>query len=298
MINPAVPWFNSLVLIRGAGDLATGAAYRLRKAGFPVIMTELPVPLSVRLTVAFSSCVRNHTVMIEGVLGRLSSLDRLEEAHAWAVQGIVTVLVDPEGDSIRRLRPAVVVDARVAKTKLDTSLHDAPLVVALGPGFNAGVDCHAVVETNRGHHLGRVYWQGSAEPNTGTPAHVKGIGGDRVLRAPTDGIMTQIKVIGCRVQAGDLVARIDQTPVIAPFEGVLRGLIDDDTVVSAGMKIGDLDPRAHRQHCFTISDKSLAVGGGVVEAVLSAFAHGGMVHQEVDSQQLDSTQAKRGAKNA
>lgn len=258
-----------LVLIRGAGDLASGVAYRLVKAGFPVVMTDLEKPLAVRTTVSFGSAIPYLACVIEGVIARRGWLDRLDELTALLNEGIIPVIADPQGESIRVLQPDVVVDGRVAKTNIDTRIDDAPLVVALGPGFSAGVDCHAVVETNRGHHLGRVYWQGSAEPDTGLPAAVNGRERERVLRAPTDGYVTQVMVIGCRVRSGDVLAKVDTTPVIAPFDGVLRGLIDDDTYVTTGMKIGDLDPRARRQYCFTISDKSLSVGGGVLEAILS-----------------------------
>jgi xanthine dehydrogenase accessory factor len=167
------------------------------------------------------------------------------------------------------LAPSVIVDARVAKYNIDTTIHDAPLVIALGPGFTAGVDCHAVIETNRGHDLGRVIWHGSAEPNTGVPGSVGGKTVDRVLRAPIDGTVTQIALLGQRVKGSQLLALVNGEPVYAPFDGVLRGIIDNDVAVKKGMKIGDLDPRAKREYCFTISDKSLAIGGGVVEAVMS-----------------------------
>jgi xanthine dehydrogenase accessory factor len=259
-----------LVLIRGAGDLASGVAYRLVQAGFPVVMTELALPLAVRTTVSYSSCVPYNVVIIGGVIARRVALDQPEALQAALAAGEIPVLVDPDNRAIRALRPAVVIDGRVAKVNLDTRIDDAPLVIALGPGFVAGVDCHAVIETNRGHDLGRVLWQGSAEPNTGRPASVHEKSVERVLRAPTDGKMAQVSMIGLVVPQGALLARINGIPVIAPFEGVVRGLIDDETYVTTGMKIGDLDPRARRQHCFTISDKSLAVGGGAVEAVLAA----------------------------
>jgi xanthine dehydrogenase accessory factor len=259
--------FKALVLIRGAGDLGSGVAYRLVKAGFPVVMTELAVPMLVRTTVSYGACVTNRTVVVEGIMARQSTV---EEAPTLIDQGMIPVIVDPEGQMIATLKPAVVVDARVAKVNIDTTLNDAPLVIALGPGFTAGIDCHAVIETNRGHHLGRVIWQGSAEPDTGKPARVEGKESERVLRAPHDGLITQVAVIGDFVKAGAVIAKVGDTPIRAPFDGVIRGLIDIETYVTAGIKIGDLDPRAKREHCFTISDKSLAIGGGVLEAVLSA----------------------------
>lgn len=260
----------ALVLIRGAGDLATGVAVRLRRAGFPVLMTELAWPLAVRTAVSFSAAVHNVAVVIEGVRGRLTHLDRPETIRVALDAGEVAVVVDPEGAAMRAFRPAVAVDARLSKRNLGTRRDDAPLVIALGPGFTAGVDCHAVIETNRGHDLGRVIWRGEAEPDTGTPAGVRGHGADRVLRAPADGRMLAYGAcVGLPVRRGQLLATVGGEPVRAPFDGVLRGLIEDDTTLTAGIKIGDIDPRSRQEHCFTVSDKSLAIGGGVLEAILS-----------------------------
>ena len=180
------------------------------------------------------------------------------------------MLVDEAGAALAALQPAVVVDARMAKVNLGTTRDDAPLVIALGPGFDAGVDCHAVIETNRGHYLGRVIWRGAAEPDTRQPGSVKGRVGDRVLRAPADGQVVPHAAIGDPLREGDLVAMVSDQPVLAPFDGVLRGLIHPSVPVQRGMKIGDVDPRGQRDHCFTISEKSLAIGGGVLEAILSA----------------------------
>src|SRR5579859_745283 len=250
--------FNALVLIRGAGDLGSGVAYRLVKSGFPVVMTELPAPLLVRTTVSYGNAVSYNTVIVEGIEAHKATVD---EVPALLAKSIIPVIVDPGKDTIGLLKPPVVVDARVAKTNLDTAFDDAPLVVALGPGCTAGVDCHAVVETNRGHDLGRVIWQGSAQPNTGLPGSIGGKEAERVLRAPTDGTIWQIVNIGEYVKSGTILARVGDLPIYAPFDGVLRGMIDSDVLVSRGMKIGDIDPRAKRKFCFTISDKSLAIGG-------------------------------------
>lgn len=261
---------NPLILLRGGGDLASGVAYRLRKAGLPVVITELAKPLAVRTTVSYGMAAVYGAVIIEGIVARRAALDDLPELYATLDSGAIPVLIDPEGESIAVLEPAVIIDGRVAKARLDTHIDQAPLVIALGPGFIAGEDCHAVVETNRGHHLGRVYWRGSAEPDTGLPATLNGKQAERVLRAPCDGFVTQVAVIGRTLREGQLIARVGETPIYAPFDGVLRGLIDDDTPVMRGMKIGDLDPRSRREHCFTISDKSLSVGGGALEAVLTS----------------------------
>lgn len=256
------------VLVRGGGDLASGVIYRLTKAGFPVYVTELARPLAIRLTVSFAAAVYEGEIIIEGIRAR--RVDDVAQAREALVQGIVPVLVDEAGTVLAALRPAVVVDARMAKRNLGTTRDDAPLVIALGPGFEAGVDCHAVIETNRGHYLGRVIWRGAAEPDTGQPGSVQGHVADRVLRAPADGLVMPHVRIGDRVQQGDLIASVNGEPVLAPFDGVLRGLIHPSAPVQRGLKIGDVDPRGNRDHCFTLSEKSLAIGGGVLEAVLSA----------------------------
>lgn len=256
-----------LAVILGAGDLASGVAYRLMKAGFPVVMTELPRPTMVRTTVSYGACVMHGAVIIEGVQARRVEL---ADVPATLAEGVIPVLVDPDRSALPALKPTVVVDGRMTKVNLGLTRAAAPLVVALGPGFTAGVDCHVVIETNRGHMLGRALWHGTAEPDTGVPAPVNGKTADRVIRAPADGVITQARVIGSLILGGTVIARVGDVPVIAAFDGVLRGLIDDDVLVVRGMKIADLDPRLKREHCFTLSDKSLAIGGGVVEAVLSA----------------------------
>jgi len=267
-----------LVLIRGAGDLASGVAIRLHRSGFPVVMTEIERPLAVRRTVAFAQAVFDGVCQVEEVTGRRCLM---EEAPAVIARDEIAVVVDPHGETIRRLRPSVVVDAIMAKRNTGTTLQDAPLVVALGPGFTAGVDCHAVIETERGHNLGRVIWRGSAAPDTGEPGELPGIGrrASRVLRAPAAGRVIGRYVIGDRVAEGvELAVVQDETgaahSILAPFAGVLRGLIHPSVRVHAGMKIGDLDPRADVSYCFTVSDKSLAIGGGALEAILTWLAQG------------------------
>jgi xanthine dehydrogenase accessory factor len=269
MIERLVLFESVPVCIRGGGDLASGVAYRLVRAGFPVAILELSAPLVIRRTVAFAEAVYAGEVQIEGLVGR--HIDDPAEALAEARAGRVPVLVDPTGVFINQLDPAVVVDARLLKANPgDVSQEMAPLVVALGPGYTAGVHCHAVVETMRGHRLGRVVWEGTAEPNTGVPGAIGGRTADRVLRAPASGLLESRARIGDCVEAGDVVATIDGIPVESPFGGVLRGLLHDGVKVPAGFKIGDVDPRGVRAHCFTISDKSLAVGGAVLEAILTA----------------------------
>lgn len=254
------------VLVRGGGDLGSGVIYRLKVIGFPVYVTELAVPLFVRRAVSYGNAVFRQTTTIEGITARL--VPDLEAARAVIAKQEVPVLIDESGEVLLRLNPVVVVDARMAKVNLGTSLEDAPLVIGLGPGFTAGLDCHAVIETNRGHALGRVICEGCAEADTGEPGPIQGFSHARILRAPTDGYVEPWAEIGDHLNAGALIAKVRGQAVLAPFDGVLRGLIHERAAVTQGMKIGDLDPRARREHCFTISEKSLAIGGGVVEAVL------------------------------
>ena len=255
-----------LVVVKGGGDLATGVAHRLHRAGMWVIITELPQPTVIRRPVAFASAVFEGEISVEGVTAR--RVESVTQALACLDEGVVPVLVDPQAGVVRELRPDVVVDATIAKRNLGTHISDAPIVVALGPGFTAGVDCHAVVETARGHYLGRVITQGQATPNTGVPGAVVGHAEDRVVRAPCAGVFRGERRIGDRVEAGQSVARVDGEPIVARISGVLRGLLADGLPVHAGMKVGDVDPRGVVDHCFTISDKARAVGGGVLEAIL------------------------------
>ena len=269
---PEMLFHEQLIAIRGAGDLATGVALRLHRAGFPIVMLELPAPLVVRRTVAFAEAVRQGKVTVEGVTAELVS-DPVQ-ARTLAPKGTIVVMVDPDGTHLRRLRPSVIVDARLAKRNIDTTRNDARLVVGLGPGFTAGEDVHAVVETMRGHDLGRVIWEGSAHPDTGTPGLIGSKGAERVLRAPIAGRVRAAKQIGDAVRESEVIATIEPelggqlAQVTAPFDGLLRGLIADDLVVPAGIKIGDLDPRLDVD-ITRVSDKALALGGGVVEAVLT-----------------------------
>jgi len=260
---------NDLVILRGGGDLATGIAYRLHKAGFPLLVLELKRPLVVRRTVALATAVLEGQITVEELHGQ--RVETVTEAITLAQTGVIPVLVAPTLPDWSEvdMRPTAIIDARMAKRNIDTRIDQAPLVVALGPGFTAGVDCHAVIETMRGHRLGRVIWQGAALPNTGTPGLVAGKGAERVLRAPVAGVVVWQAAIGDSVETGAVLGHVAGQPVVAPFAGVLRGLIASGTAVPANLKIGDLDARNDRDACFTISDKALAIGGGVLEAVLT-----------------------------
>lgn len=255
-----------LAIIRGAGDIATAIALRLWRSGISVVMTEIEQPLTVRRTVAFSEAVRLGQVKVEGVLAVcVQDVRQVREVHER--KHAIPVLIDPECYCIE-LKPDVVVDAILAKRNLGTTMHMAPVVVGVGPGFTAGEDCHAVVETMRGHTLGRTYYEGSALPNTAVPGLVGGFAGERVLRAPADGLFRGVCAIGDHVDEGQVVAYVGDVPVVAMLTGVLRGLIADGVRVSKGLKCGDVDPRGDACYCQLVSDKGLSVAGGVLEAVL------------------------------
>lgn len=258
------------IWIRGAGDLATGIALRLYRSGFDIIMSDIPVPTTVRRTVAFSPAVYTGETQVEGITGKLceniSMIDTVIES------GCIPVIVDPSGEIMKEYKPDIIVDAIIAKTNIGTKITDADIVIGVGPGFEAGVDCHAVVETKRGHNLGRVIWSGSAYPNTGVPGNIGGYTVERIIRATADGVFSAKVNIGDFVKAGDLLAYCDETPVYANIDGIVRGLLQDGVKVKKGMKSGDVDPRAEREYCFSVSDKASAIGGGVLEAILSKIS--------------------------
>jgi len=254
-----------LVLIRGAGDLATGIALRLHRAGMRVAMTDLPRPTAIRRTVAFSQAIVLGQTVVEGVTARLADVSSVPSILD---RGEIPVLADPECACREILKPDALVDAILAKKNLGITITDAPAVIGVGPGFTAGVDCHAVVETMRGHYLGRVIWDGPAQPNTNIPGLIGGYAGERVLRAPADGEFRQVLEIGAKVEAGDIAGYVGDAPMVCTIGGILRGILPSGVTVHKGMKSGDVDPRCELDHCFCASDKALAVGGGVLEAIL------------------------------
>jgi len=259
-----------VVLIRGAGEMASGVAYRLYQSHFNICMLEIDQPLAVRRTVSFSEAVYEREKEVEGVRAKL--ITKPEEISSVWKSGKIPLLVDPDSkDAKRFLTPDVVVDAILAKKNLGTHIHDADLVIGLGPGFTAGKDVHCVIETNRGHALGRVIQNGTAEPDTGVPGDIGGYTAERVLRTMKKGIFHPHKEIGDRVNKGSVVAVADDFPVIAGISGVVRGLLRNGTEVRRGMKVGDIDPRGKKALCFTISEKARAIGGGVLEAILNRF---------------------------
>ncbi|OUQ58042.1 molybdenum hydroxylase [Flavonifractor sp. An112] len=255
-----------LILVKGAGDLATGTAVRLYRAGFQVVMTDIAQPTAVRRTVAFSQCIYDGQTTVEGITARKA--ENRDQARDILAAGEIPVLVDPQAAILAQLPFMVVVDAILAKKNLGTTISDAPIVLALGPGFTAGTDCHGVIETKRGHDLGRLILEGAAIPNTGVPGDVGGYTTERIIRAPADGPFEPVAQIGQQVNLGDVVAKVNGIPVTAQLTGIVRGMLPAFIPVTTGMKSGDIDPRCEVRHCFTVSDKARAIGGGVLEGIL------------------------------
>ncbi len=262
---------NELIIgIKGAGEIASGIAYRLFQSNIKnIFMMETENPLAVRRQVSFCEVVHDDKIIVEGVEAKkIISYDEIN--HAWS-ENKIPVIVDPDWDCIKNAKPHVVVDAIIAKKNLGTSLSEAPVVIGLGPGFEAGIDVHIAIETNRGHNLGRVILNGCPEPNTGIPGSSNGFTHERVLRAPCAGIFISDLNIGATVKKEQVVGHVDGQDVIAQIDGVLRGQIRNNTKVTDKLKIGDIDPRGEIQYCTTISEKARAIGGSVLEAVLNKY---------------------------
>ena len=261
----------NLIIVRGGGDLAPGTIYKLKKSGFPVLILEVPNPSAIRRNVAFCEAVYQGTQTVEDMTCYL--VESVEQAEQFINEGKLCVLVDPMGESIARLKPLAVIDAILAKKNLGTNRNMAPITLALGPGFVAGEDVDAVIETKRGHNLGRVLWEGAAAPNTGIPGIIGGYGKERVIHCPAKGILRNVKKITDTVSRGEVIAVVEtedgNVPVEATLDGILRGLIRDGYPVHVGFKMADIDPRAEEyENCFTISDKARCIAGGVLEALL------------------------------
>lgn len=258
------------ILVRGAGDIASGIAYRLCKSGFKrLCMTEVSQPLAVRRGVSFCEAIHDGEKSVEGVTAVFAgSFEQIQEN--W-MRGKIPVVIDPGGGVIPFLRPEIVVDAILAKKNLGTRMSDAALVIGIGPGFYAGRDTHSVIESKRGHSLGRIIREGEADRDTGVPGIIEGYGAERVFRSPEGGAVTPLKRIGEHVEAGEKIAVVGDSPVEAQIRGIIRGMIREGTVVTKGVKIGDIDPRGIEEHCYTVSDKALSIAGGVLEAILDKY---------------------------
>lgn len=255
-----------LVMIRGAGDIATGVAARLHNAGFHVMMTDIAKPTVIRRTVSFAQCLYSNEAEVEGIIAKHAKC--CSDILPILQQDCIPVLVDKDCCSLSEIKPRFVVDAVLAKQNLGTHKNMAPITIALGPGFIAGEDCHAVIETNRGHYLGKIIYQGTAQENTGIPGNIGGYTHERVLRAPCDGAMKTHVELGEIVNEGDIVGYVNDTPIYAPISGMVRGLLSQGLGVTEGFKIGDIDPRGQGADYTTISDKARAIAGSVLEAMM------------------------------
>ena len=256
-----------IVVVRGGGDVATGTICRLHRCGFQVLVLETKSPTAIRRTVSFCEAVYNSEIVVEDVTAvHVQAPDQCEQV--WQ-NGKIPIYIDLKADCINKLQPVAVVDAILAKKNYGTCIDMAPVTIALGPGFHAGRDVHAVIETARGHSLGRVIYNGTALANSGIPGVIEGYSNERVIYATTPGPLKILHDIGYRVNTGEVIATIGNIPVVAPIDGLIRGMIRDNFQVHKGLKIADIDPRIEEQeNCYTISDKARCISGGVLEALL------------------------------
>lgn len=259
-----------IIAIKGAGEMATGVACRLFKSNFKhIFMMEINTPLAVRRCVSFCEAVYDDKIMVEEVTAR--KISGMNQIHDTWENNEIPVIVDPEWKTMEKIKPHVVIDAIIAKRNLGTHLFDAPLVIGLGPGFEAGKDVHIAIETNRGHNLGRLILKGCPEPNTGAPGNINGYTTQRVLRAPCSGRFRSLLTIGTLVKKHDIIGHVHGQPVIAQIDGIIRGQIRDNTKVAKRLKLGDIDPRGNVKYCTAISEKARAIGGSVLEAILKKY---------------------------
>lgn len=255
-----------VVVIRGGGDLATGIGYRLFKSGFKVVILDIKEPTSIRRKVSFSEAIYDGEIVVEGVKAVLAS--NLNDIYKIMDKGFIPVYVDKKGSIIKDIKPLAVVDSIIAKINLGTTKDLAPITIGVGPGFESGVDVDLVVESNRGHSLGKVIYKGKAEDDTGIPGDIMGLKEERIIRSSADGIIKNFYNIGDRVEVGDLICEVEGKVVEAKISGILRGMIKEGVCVKKDMKIGDIDPRGIKEYAYTISDKGRAIAGGVLEAIM------------------------------
>lgn len=255
-----------LVVVRGGGDIASGICHRLHRAGLKVLILDIEKPTTIRREVAFSEAIYSSEIEIEGV--KAVHVKGFEEIYNEIDKGNISVYIDETGQIIDRLNPIAVVDSILAKKNLGTTMEMAPITIGVGPGFEAGKDVDLVVETVRGHYLGRVIYEGTAIKNTGIPGNILGHTEDRIIRAVTEGEVIPLVQIGDVVEKGDTICKIGETYIKANLSGVVRGMIKEGLHVTTGYKIGDIDPRGDKEYAFTISEKARAVGGGVLEAIM------------------------------
>jgi xanthine dehydrogenase accessory factor len=253
------------VIIRGGGDLATGIAYKLYKSGYKVIVLEIDKPLTVRRTVAFSEAVYENEVTVEGIKGILAK-DK-NDIYRILDLGAIPVYIDCEGKIIEEIKPLALVDAIIAKKNLGTNKSMAPITIGIGPGFEAGKVVDLAIESNRGPNLGKIFYSGKPSEDTGIPSSVMGYAEERVLRAPIDGIVTPFYKIGDTINEGEVICKVGEEDLKAPFTGLLRGMIKEGLYVKKGLKIGDIDPRCINEYAYTISDKAKTIGDSVVKGI-------------------------------
>ncbi|MBC2581977.1 selenium-dependent molybdenum cofactor biosynthesis protein YqeB [Clostridium sp. DJ247] len=259
--------FEDIIVVRGGGDIASGVIQKLYRSGFRVLVLETERPTSIRRNVCFSEAVFEQCVVVEGIKAVLvNNMDEVK--NAWE-EGVIPVVIDKEGKYIDLIKPQVVVDAILAKKNFGTNIHMAPITIAIGPGFEAGKDVNIVVETMRGHNLGRLIFSGRAMENTGIPGEIGGYSKERVIYSPADGVITNVKEIGDLVKAGETIACVNNIEIKATISGILRGIIREGSNVVKDLKIADIDPRlTEKENSNTISDKARSIGGAVLEAVL------------------------------
>ena len=261
--------YGKYFLVKGGGEIASGVVHRLALSHFKICITELSAPQAIRREIAFSEAIYEGEKTVEGVIAKLISSSR-DIAQVW-LDDKIPILIDPTTNIKKSLKPDILIDAIMAKRNLGTKISDASLVIGLGPGFQAGKDVHRVIETNRGHNLGKVIYQGQAQPDTGIPGEIAGMSTERVVRAPKAGRLSTNKQIGDFAQSGEVIALVDDSPIKANINGVIRGLLRGGIDVCEGMKVGDIDPRGIKDYCYLISDKSMAIAGGVLQAILEKF---------------------------
>ncbi len=255
-----------LVIVRGGGDISTGICHRLYRAGFNILILDIKEPTTIRRRVAFSEAIYSKEIVVEGI--KAVHVKRIEDIYHEINKGNIPVYIDPEGAIINELRPLAVVDSILAKRNLGTNMDMAPITIGVGPGFEAGKDVDLVIETKRGHFLGKVIYEGSAIPNTSIPGDILGHTEDRIIRASAEGKVKPLVQIGDMVEKGQLICKVGDTDVIASLSGIVRGMIIEGINVTKGYKIGDIDPRGDIENVDTISEKARAIGGGVLEAIM------------------------------
>lgn len=255
-----------IVIVRGGGDIATGVCHRLFKAGFNILILDIEKPTTIRRRVAFSEAIYSRETVVEGV--KAVHVKRIEDIYHEINKGNIPVYIDPTGEIINGISPLAVVDSILAKVNLGTTMDMAPITIGVGPGFEAGKDVDLVVETKRGHFLGKVIYEGFAIPNTSIPGSILGHTEDRIIRASADGEVIPFVEIGDMVEKGQAICKVGETDVIANLSGIVRGMIIEGIHVTKGYKIGDIDPRGDKENVTTISEKARAIGGGVLEALM------------------------------